>query len=247
MGGLLQAALLLAACAEKEAPAAEVAAEVRTLASVDAGREPSPEPLEPTGPPKKLFAKRFVAKVRVAPKKEAFRIGYLRGGSILMGKTAEPVGFDKCRKGWFELETGGFICSTLDVIPFLGRRPPERRALQPDLEALLPYPYGYSRRANTPVYKRLPNDVEAALYEGYKIPGKRVLELVDGGVAVLDDLPEPEVAAVEPIQAPQEAGAPGSGEEEAEKPVPTLESLQGKQDSVLLRRMERCLYVSLER
>ncbi|MDD9932268.1 MAG: L,D-transpeptidase [Myxococcales bacterium] len=247
MGGLLQAALLLAACAEKEAPAAEVAAEVRTLASVDAGREPSPEPLEPTGPPKKLFAKRFVAKVRVAPKKEAFRIGYLRGGSILMGKTAEPVGFDKCRKGWFELETGGFICSTLDVIPFLGRRPPERRALQPDLEALLPYPYGYSRRANTPVYKRLPNDVEAALYEGYKIPGKRVLELVDGGVAVLDDLPEPEVAAVEPIQAPQEAGAPGSGEEEAEKPVPTLESLQGKQDSVLLRRMERGFYVSLDR
>lgn len=249
-------ALMVAACGDTqpEQTAPQPRAE-RALVAADAGA-PSGEPAEPpkpTGPPKKLFAKRFVAKVRVAPKKEAFRIGYLRGGAILKAKTAEPVGYDKCRKGWFELETGGFICSTLDVIPFLGKRPPERRALQPDLEALLPYPYGYSRRTNTPVYRRLPTDVEAALYEGYKIPGKQVLELPDGGVAVMDappPAPEAPALAAQPVQAPEEAGAPGSGEDDGddeEDPVPTLESLQGGEDSVLLRRMERGFYVSLDR
>ena len=88
---------------------------------VDAGPPPAPKP--PPGPPKRIFAKKFVAKVREAPKKEAFRIGYLRGGSVLMAKTGEPIGFEKCRKGWFELETGGFICSTVDAIPFLAQRP----------------------------------------------------------------------------------------------------------------------------
>jgi len=199
---------------------------VKPPPAVDAGPPPAPKP--PPGPPKRLFAKKFVAKVREAPKKEAFRIGYLRGGSVLMAKTGEPIGFEKCRKGWFELETGGFICSTVDAVAFLGKRLPERRATQPDLEALLPYPYGYSRRKGTPVYKRLPNDEEAAQFEGYRIPGVPVR---DAGV----------------VEAPQAAGAPAEGAATPDAGVATLASLQGEVDSVLLRRMERGFYVSLDR
>lgn len=195
---------------------------------IDAGPPPPPKP--PPGPPKRIFAKKFVAKIREAPRKEAFRIGYLRGGSVLMAKTGEPIGYEKCRKGWYELETGGFICSTVDAIPFLGKRLPERRAKQPDLEALLPYPYGYSRSAGTPVYNRLPSDEDAARFEGYRIPG--AAPVPDAGV----------------IAAPQAAGAPAEGAPAVpDAGVTTLASLQGEEDSVLTRRMERGFYVSLDR
>lgn len=230
------AVCLAAACTEPPPPVAPPEAKARAVpdAGHDGGTGAGPkveaEPEPPPGPPKRLFAKKFVVKVREAPKKEAFRIGYMRGGAILTARTDRPVGFEKCRKGWYELETGGFACSTVDLIPFLGRRLPERRALQPDREAPLPYPYGYSRRRNTPVYRRLPTDEEAARFEGYRIPG----------------VPPPD-AGVDPALAPQIAGAPAEGEGTADAGVPTLESLQGADDTVLQRRMERGFYVSLDR
>lgn len=230
-----RATLLVALGACSDPPAIELAGPTGKSAGqatatpkpavADSGPPPPAKP--PPGPPKRIFAKKFVAKVRLAPRKEAFRVGYLRAGSVLMAKTGEPVGFEQCRKGWYELETGGFICSTVDAIPFLGKRLPERRAKQPDRDALLPYPYGYSRRAGTPVYKRLPNDAEAARFEGYRIPGAKV---ADAGVAT---------------PAPQAAGAPAEAAVDAA--MPTLASLQGEADSVLLRRMERGFYVSLDR
>lgn len=207
------------------------------------------------GPPKRLFAKRFVVKVRTAPDKDAFRWGYLRGGAVVQAKTGLPIGFDRCRKGWFEIEGGGFVCSTVDVIPFLGKRLPERRTLQPDLAALLPYPYGYSRRKNTPMYRRLPTDEEAAQYEGFVLPASAS---TDGGVVaqapVTGAVPgqaETEaangstLAALSGADPIDEAGAPGSGE--AEEGVATLASLMGEAGGVLMRRMERGFYVSLDR
>jgi hypothetical protein len=56
------------------------------------------------------------------------------------------------------------------VIAFEGERLPESRAVQPDFDAPLPYVYG-ATRTRTPLYRRLPTDEEAALYEGYVIPG----------------------------------------------------------------------------
>ena len=104
----------------------------------------------PSGPPVRLFAKRFVVKVREAPAEGAFRLGYLRGGAVMQATSAEPIGFDKCRKGWYELDTGGFVCATLDATPFSGTRLPEQQPLQADMLAPLPYPYGYSRRETRP-------------------------------------------------------------------------------------------------
>jgi hypothetical protein len=201
---------------------------------------PPPAPAHDAGPPVRLFARKFVVKVRSAASKDAPRIGYMRMGALQMAKTAEPVGYDKCRKGWFEMETGGFVCATVDIAPFRGKRLPERRPTQPDRSALLPYPYGYSRAKNTPVYRRLPSDEEAAQWEGYRIPG---VALVDGGAPVSVD------AGAQPAtDAPIAAGDPGSGnEEKVDAGPPTLESLLGEEGTVVTRRMERGFYVSLDR
>jgi hypothetical protein len=221
------------------------------------------EPQKPPAPPVRLFASRFVAKVREASNRESFRIGYLRGGAVVQAKTADPVGYDKCKKGWYELDTGGFVCSTMDAIAFPTKRLPERQPLQPDLSAALPYPYGYSVRRNTPMYRRLPSDEEAARYERYRIPGQAPMDReppaptpdpIAQGPALAVELPpslmaQASAASASLVQAPAVAGAPGSGEDfESQDPaVPTLASLMGEEGSVLMRRMERGFYVSLDR
>jgi hypothetical protein len=253
LGTLAVALIACAACGKRDEPAPQPKpAVVEPDAAVAV---PAEKPFVDEGPPKRLFAKRFVVKVRVAPNKDSFRWGYLRGGAVVQAKTGLPIGFELCRKGWYELEGGGFVCSTVDVIPFLGKRLPERRTLQPDLAALLPYPYGYSRRKNTPMYRRLPTDEEAAQYEGFVLPASRT----DGGVAAVaagapSAFPEPPppppppqsmIAALSGVDPIAEAGAPGSGE--GEESVATLASLMGEQGGVLMRRMERGFYVSLDR
>lgn len=208
-------------------------------------------PVAPAGPPKKLLAKKFVANIRSAPSKQASKLGYLRAGAITLAKTAEPVGYDRCRKGWFELQTGGFVCSTVDVIAYTGRRPQERLATQPDLDARLPYPYGYCRRTGTPVFKRLPTPAEAELFDPKPAPPNPA-GAVDAGPSPTDPAAIP---SAEPSEAPPPgrlAGRPGGGESDgqadpATPEVSTLASLLGDPDSVLARRMERGFYVSLDR
>lgn len=234
------------ACAdEKPAPVDPATQPVPPVAVVEEPVAPKPPP----GPPKRLFTHKFVVNVRTAPQRDAFRVGYLRAGSVFTATTAEPVGHDKCRGGWYEMAgSGAFACSGYDVIAFEGKRLPERRAKQPNLESLLPYAYGFTMRNNTPVYRRLPTDEEAAIYEGYKIPGAPPPQ-PDGGVNG-----DGETVAAELQVAPQAAGAPGSGSdaveaaaEAEEEGPPTLESLRGEQGGVLERRLVKGFYVSLDR
>lgn len=140
-----------------------------TDSGIDSGHDAGPP-----RPPARIFAKRFVSKIRVSPDRDAFRIGYLRAGAVLMATTAEPVRADdpRCRGGWYELTTGGFVCNGRDVIAFWGRRLPEVRGEQPDRAAPLPYSYGRTRGNNTPMYRRLPTDEDAQQFEGFRIPGQ---------------------------------------------------------------------------
>ena len=127
---------------------------------------PEPEDAEPSAPPKRIFAKRFVVNVREAPDREATALGYLRAGAVLQAKTAEPVArTPRCRGGWYELTTGGFVCNVRDVIAFYGDDLPEIRARQPNRDDKLPYEYGFVR-GNAPMYRRLPSPEEVREHEG---------------------------------------------------------------------------------
>lgn len=171
--------LSLVACGGDERSEPETAFEAEPPAleeeTLDAGvEEDAGHDAGPPKPPPRLFAKRFVTKVRERPDRESFRIGYLRAGAVVMATTADPVrtGDPNCRGGWYELTTGGFVCNERDVIAFYGRRLPMVRGTQPDRTAPMPYAYGRTRRDNTPMYRRLPTDEQAAQYEGFRIPGQ---------------------------------------------------------------------------
>jgi hypothetical protein len=143
-----------------------------TLSSFDL--EP-PAELRDLGPPQRVFAKRFVTPIRDAPSSEGARLGYLRAGTLLHSTTTEPVGYEGCEGGWYELDTGGYACHGRDILVFSGERLPELRARQPDRKAVMPYGYATVRQ-KTPLYKRLPNADEI-----YVIPE----EVRDAGVEPL--------------------------------------------------------------
>jgi hypothetical protein len=131
------------------------------LTSIEIERPEKPRDL---GPPKRVFAKRFVSPIRDAPSVEAARLGYLRAGALLHSTTTEPVGYEGCEGGWYELETGGFACQGQDILVFSGEQLPELRARQPDRDLVMPYEYATVRR-KTPLYKRLPKAEEV-----YEVP-----------------------------------------------------------------------------
>ena len=140
---------------------------------LDAIRRKALEVPRDLGPPQRIFAKRFVAPIRGAPGPEGARLGYLRAGAVLSSTTTEPLGYEGCEGGWYELDTGGYVCSERDVVVFSGERLPELRARQPDRDAAMPYDYVTVRR-KAPLYKRIPK-----LEEVYEPPPEPE---TDGGV-----------------------------------------------------------------
>jgi hypothetical protein len=133
------------------------------LTSIDIDHPEEPQDL---GPPRRVFAKRFVSPIRSTPSPEGERLGYLRAGALLRSTTSEALGFEGCEGGWYELDTGGFVCHERDVLVFSGERLPELRARQPDRDAAMPYEYVTVRR-KTPLYKRLPK-----VDEVYTVPSE---------------------------------------------------------------------------
>ena len=112
------------------------------------------------GPPQRVFAKRFRrARSLGDPSPDASRLGYLRAGALLESTTTEPLNREGCEGGWYELDTGGFVCNERDVIVFSGQRLPELRARQPDLAADMPYEYVSVRRKDAPL-QRIPREDE---------------------------------------------------------------------------------------
>ncbi|QQR89311.1 MAG: L,D-transpeptidase [Myxococcales bacterium] len=182
--------------------------------------------VEQQGPPKRIFARKHVVKVREAADKQSFRLGYLRAGAVLMSSSDRAVGNESCLGGWYPLETGGFVCNRRDVIAFEGSRLPERQAAQPKLDEKLPYVYGYNRKDGTPMYKRLPDEEEAMMYEGYVPPSA------------------PPPVSSETSQAIELSTGESAKEETA---PPTLDSLKAERESVLQRHLVRGFIVSLDR
>lgn len=243
----------LSACGERASEAVETSIEAQSNAEapedagVDAGHDAGPP-----RPPARIFAKRFVTNVRERPDRDSFRVGYLRAGAVLMATTADPVRTDdpRCRDGWYELTTGGFVCNGRSVIAFHGRRLPAVRGAQPDRAAPMPYEYARTRRERTPMYRRLPTDEEAAEFEGYRIPGQEPPpeEAAEGGAtAAAGDATATGEAAPSAAQASVDGASAAEGEEEAEPEPLTMEALRGDPNSALQRNLVRGFIVSLDR
>jgi hypothetical protein len=236
----LLATFACAACSTAGGAVSEQAGEADPTTAPEAHDEAHAEPAPPPGPPKRIFTKRFVVNVRTGPSPQASRVGYLRAGSVLQATSAEPVGHEECRGGWFELTTGGFVCNGRDVIAFHGERLPEVRSAQPDRQAKLPYEYGLIRRDRTPMYRRLPNDAQAAHFEPQPEPPKpRPVasgEGRDGGASgAAEGVASPVATKVEEPSEPP--------------PPPTLDGLLASRDEkdILMRWLMRGFYVSLDR
>lgn len=161
------------------------------LPSILTERTPAPRDL---GPPQRVFARRFVAPIRAEPSPRAARLGYLRAGALLESTTTLPLGREGCEGGWYELDTGGYVCNGPDVIVFAGERLPELRARQPDRDAVMPYEYATARR-KTAVYNRLPGADEV-----YEVPPDP--EAADGGLEAPSEVVEIENPLVARILRP---------------------------------------------
>jgi lipoprotein-anchoring transpeptidase ErfK/SrfK len=213
----LCAALVLAGCA----PEAE-AAQPPAPEPVAKPAPPAPAP----GPPRRLFARKHVSRVRSAPSLESQQLGYLRAGTLLTAKTDKPVGFDRCRRGWYEIAEapGGFVCDGREVTAFDGDTLPDRQPTRANRAAALPYRYAYNRKGAlpTPMYKRLPTEDEARIWEDGIVPP-------DAG------LPEGALLA---LGIGSDAGVPERG---------TLDELQGERGALVRRRLNPGFHVSLDR
>lgn len=120
-------------------------------------------------PPKRIFAKRFVVNVYSEMDRHAKRLGYLRAGSLHRATTYEALSCKGCLGGWYQLEEGGYVCNKRDVIAFVGDKLPELRAAQPDAAQALPYQYAQTKRARTPMYKKLPSFTDIEHFEAPKV------------------------------------------------------------------------------
>ncbi len=212
-------------CGSNESPSGEPRSEARRT---------SAPATKPPAPPKRIFAKKFVAKIRETADRKAKSLGYLRAGAVITATTAEPVGRERCRGGWFTLPEGGFVCNVADVLAFDGEKLPERRAAQPDFAAPLPYPFGYAKRDRIPVFRRLPT-----LEELMRVEDPAELR------ALMSAPPSTDGGA---------GGAEGGGDPVSDGGVapgdggpPTLGNLLGHEESPVLRLLMKGFYVSLDR
>jgi hypothetical protein len=76
---------------------------------------------------------------------------------------------EQCKKGWFKLPEGGYVCQGRGVLVGTKPRYIHRPPPPPMVDELEPYRHGFIRRDFTPSYKRLP-----AAEEIWKIPVRYV-------------------------------------------------------------------------
>jgi len=180
-------------------------------------------PVAPKGPPKRLFARKLVSRIRDKPEFDARQRGYLRAGTLMTAKSADPISYDRCRRGWFEIaETGGFVCDGREVSAFeQGADLPDRQPTAADRKAALPYRYAYNRGQGTPMYKRLPTEEEALFWEDGVLP---------------PDASVPEAPEASDAGSPEEPTGPAK-----------LADLQGERGALVRRKLARGFHVSLDR
>jgi hypothetical protein len=170
------------------------------------------------------------------------RLGYVRYGAKVAAFT-EPFSNEACREGWFELVEGGYVCgkyATFDM-----RDPRVRLAPQPpNLNASMPYKYGYATGHGTPVYRRVLSFEDRRKYEPWlAAPPPAPVEKDEDEEATTGGLLDPPAGRPKSDQGPVPwylRDHDGGG-----RPLVTLDELHGR--GVLVRRMMRGFYLALDR
>jgi hypothetical protein len=145
----------------------------------------------PTGP--RIAAIGLHTWIMPEPRHEGLALGNVRLDTSVALAEPEPVGRHGCGGGWYAVVPRGFVCNdpkrtTLDLDD------PYVRALRevaPDLDAIFPYRYAYSRGA--PMYSRVPTPEEWRQAEAWLGPVGRYQQLGDWAKGH-EELLEPERA-----------------------------------------------------
>lgn len=138
--------------------------EDETQSAEDKRHEPPPPHPGPW-----LWVLRSSAAVYKAPKANRDeKIGYLkRGGKI--GVLEPKVEGEDCPKGWYQVATGGYICSHVGTTDE-NHKDVKFRPAQPNLDEILPYKYARNSKNGTPLYRSIPSTKQSYEYEPY-LPG----------------------------------------------------------------------------
>jgi len=228
-------ASFLAACASRSPAQPHVPPVVVSLAPPDVPALPDVAPPDAPSPPDAALSPfagetltaiiREVAiyfEARVAPEWR----GYLRAGGtarIVRGPLGDelcPARPDRRDTGWYEIEGGGYLCASRGAVltRHLTRDMRSRLATPPALDAALPYRYGHAALPAM-VYRTLPTLAEEQATE----PERFVTPIGEAGL---------ESSAVVRL---------------AGDMAPTLADLAGREDTPVLRRLTRGMYVSVDR
>ncbi|MBN2525652.1 MAG: L,D-transpeptidase [Deltaproteobacteria bacterium] len=120
------------------------------------------------------------------PDMESPRLGYLRMGQRMMVGNPDYA-TEACPKGWFQLESGGFVCQGRGML--VGTKPRYIRNAPPPprVDELDPYPHGFIRFDFTPSYKRLP--AQEAIWQPPTryVPGTYRVSIPGAGESVAGD------------------------------------------------------------
>jgi hypothetical protein len=93
------------------------------------------------------------------------RMGYIRrGGKVPV--IDKPVKTKSCRKGFYPLVDGGYVCGKYSTLDLKDAR--VRLGVKaPNIDALLPYRYAFNRAHGTPLYRSVPSKEDMNRYEPY--------------------------------------------------------------------------------
>ncbi|MEO6419659.1 MAG: L,D-transpeptidase [Polyangiaceae bacterium] len=174
-------------------------------------------------------------------REKVVRIGYIRrGGKVPVIPEAHKKA--NCLDGWYELVAGGFVCgkyATLDMNHPKVKFGPHA----PDMNAPLPYLYGYNITNGTPLYRTMPSKEDRKLLEPWLTARPKA--------KVEDDNPYDDNldAGARP---PLYVGAPTEESEtpwymksyDGGKPPVTLDDLKG--EGPIVRRMVKGFYLALD-
>lgn len=86
------------------------------------------------------------------------KLGYMRIGTRTM--VTERVDGEGCKNGFYGLPAGGFACASKGLVVDRDREPFAKYPPPAPRQEALPYDYGFVRKWNSPMWWRIPSEVE---------------------------------------------------------------------------------------